>query len=440
MRSSLTVCFTALALVLLTLSTPAAEPQAGWMSDYAEAMSRAEKQGKMLLVVFTGQDAACPARAMQDRLQADPALGKRLAEDYVCLSLPADAQIHVGGQPVKVLDHPAFTELDKSPGMAVLDFTAPKAAHYGLVVSTISGVDAKDFSTEKLAILLDLPPGSPDARAELLATRLEQAKVGPPLQWLSDYAQATSQAKREGRMLLILFAAEGDAARCDSLEEDVLADTAVRKKLAQFTRLRVPLDATIRMDGKEVRLIDQSGFEEMLGRQGIAIIDYTDPKADFFGTVVSTFPILYGRPYSTDKVLTMLDLPSGTLTQRTLIFAVRIHPERPASTNGQLLNDLAREAASHSDLQARIGRQGHHQWNTRFQRIRSLLPGYSTPSEVCAESWPGEGLLVAAIDCVRCWRLSSGHWSKVRSRHLYFGYDMRRGRNGIWYATGIFGE
>jgi hypothetical protein len=26
----------------------------------------------------------------------------------------------------------------------------------------------------------------------------------------------------------------------------------------------------------------------------------------------------------------------------------------------------------------------------------------------------------------------------VRSRQSFFGYDMKRGRNGVWYATGIF--
>ena len=31
----------------------------------------------------------------------------------------------------------------------------------------------------------------------------------------------------------------------------------------------------------------------------------------------------------------ILDLPPGTLTQRTLIYAVRTHPERPASADGQ---------------------------------------------------------------------------------------------------------
>ena len=48
------------------------------------------------------------------------------------------------------------------------------------------------------------------------------------------------------------------------------------------------------------------------------------------------------------------------------------------------------------------------------------------------------GLMAAALDVVHSWRQSSGHWSAVRSRHAYYGYDMKQGRNGIWYATGIF--
>ena len=57
-----------------------------------------------------------------------------------------------------------------------------------------------------------------------------------------------------------------------------------------------------------------------------------------------------------------------------------------------------------------------------------------------AESWPDEGLIDACIDCVASWRQSPGHWGAVRQRHRLFGYDIRRGRNGIWYATGLFAD
>ncbi len=55
-----------------------------------------------------------------------------------------------------------------------------------------------------------------------------------------------------------------------------------------------------------------------------------------------------------------------------------------------------------------------------------------------AESWPNEDLVEACVDCVHSWRQSPGHWSAVQDRHRMFGYDIKRGVNGIWYATGIF--
>jgi hypothetical protein len=138
------------------------------------------------------------------------------------------------------------------------------------------------------------------------------------------------------------------------------------------------------------------------------------------------------------ELLVLLDLPAGSLTQRTLIFAVRTHPELPASTQGELISVLASESESHSQHQANINLQGHHQWESRFHRINARLPAGMLAQEVCAESWPGQGLFEAAIECVHSWRQSPGHWSAVRTQQSYFGYDMKRGRNGVWYATGIF--
>ncbi len=84
--------------------------------------------------------------------------------------------------------------------------------------------------------------------------------------------------------------------------------------------------------------------------------------------------------------------------------------------------------------------QGHHSWESRFHRINSKLPSGVVAQEVVAESWPNEGLVEACVDCVHSWRQSPGHWGAVRRRHPLFGYDIKRGRNGIWYATGIFGR
>jgi hypothetical protein len=119
---------------------------------------------------------------------------------------------------------------------------------------------------------------------------------------------------------------------------------------------------------------------------------------------------------------------------------VRIHPERPQSVHGQFDGTLAVEAERHSTHQAAITVQGHHNWENRFHQISARLPGGLHAQEVVAESWPNETLVEAAVECVHCWRQSPGHWGAVRQRHPLFAFDIKRGRNGIWYATGLFGR
>lgn len=125
-------------------------------------------------------------------------------------------------------------------------------------------------------------------------------------------------------------------------------------------------------------------------------------------------------------------------TQGALVMAVTRHPDKPRSIEGECLPDLLTMCEEHSLLQARLQRQGHHNWNTRFQALLKKYGG--TPTEVCAESWEWErdDLDLAADSCVKSWRQSSGHWKAVSSPCKSFGYDMKQGKNGIWYATGIF--
>ena len=94
--------------------------------------------------------------------------------------------------------------------------------------------------------------------------------------------------------------------------------------------------------------------------------------------------------------------------------------------------------ASHCRHQANITTLGHHNWDSRFQQLYAQLGG-TPPSEVCAQSWQGETLLAACFSAVDSWRHSAGHWAAVSANQPAYGYDIRRGRDGNWYATGIFG-
>jgi hypothetical protein len=218
-----------------------------------------------------------------------------------------------------------------------------------------------------------------------------------------------------------------------------LADPAIRAKLDGYVLAKLRLNAQTTVHGKPVTVLRHPAFAEMQARQGLAVVDLQSAGAAYFGQVVFAYPFRPGTYLAPARLQIVLELPPGTLTQRTMVFAVRAHPEKPASTSGNLSPVLVGEAQSHSSHQASIGLQGHHNWDYRFQRINARLPGGLLAQEVVAESWPGQSLVEAAEDCVHCWRQSPGHWEAVRGRHRLFGYDMKRGGNGIWYATGLFG-
>jgi hypothetical protein len=260
--------------------------------------------------------------------------------------------------------------------------------------------------------------------------------------WLNDYAEAVRKAKSEQKMLLVHFCQPGDAN--GAAIERTLSAPQNRLKVQRFVLARLSTGAQIQQQGRTTRLLDHGSFSELRGGQGLAVIDYAHLKQPYYGYVVSALPTIGGRYYQfrPEHVATVLDLPAGTLTQRTMVFAVRTHPERPASTYGDPDPVLFDEATSHSTYQARIRYQGHHGWGSRFQRILGRLAGRNrfggAPVEIVAESWPNQDLNDACVDCVQSWRQSSGHWGNVRAQHASYGYDIRRGENGIWYATGIF--
>lgn len=258
--------------------------------------------------------------------------------------------------------------------------------------------------------------------------------------WMDNYSAAMKAAREQQKMLFILFVDARDSRVGDTFQAESLNKVATETHLERYVWLKLSTEARIDVDGKPTRLLDHAAFAEMQKREGIAVVDLENTQSRYYGYVVSQFPFTPGRYYGEQKTTVVLDLPPGSLTQRTMVFAVRIHPESPESTFGQPSAVLLAEAESQSAYQAQIQVQGHHSWESRFHRINARLPGGLHSQEVVAESWPGKTLVDACIDCVDSWRQSSGHWGAVRRRQPLFGFDIKRGRNGIWYATGIFGN
>lgn len=266
-------------------------------------------------------------------------------------------------------------------------------------------------------------------------SQVQESSTG--ITWYSRYSEAMKVASEEGKMMFIYFHEPGqpNLAVFDRWLEST-QDGATLAKVMVFCA--VPSDLRVKIEGREMALLSHSAFQHMESRPGIAMIDFVDQEDETYGHVVSVYPLTSQRRLSEQAVAQLTRLPRGTLTQRSLVLAVCMHRERPRSVTGRWNPILANETQSHSLHQARIRVQGHHNWDSRFHRIVGRMGGAMGAQEVCAESWPGQSLMDAAEECVSSWRGSSGHWQAVSSAQEAFAYDMKRGANGVWYATGIF--
>lgn len=426
--------------------------------DYATAYRAAEQLHGLLLVFF----------AQPDERDWFAKTARQLAENPTCsgnvhpVVVTIGDNVALGKRTVILSDQPAFASLGGQPGLALVSFLGKKDdPEYGRVTATfalaptdwpkqerivtscihttITFYRSEELSEDKnegVAAAVHQQSGSSQDSQVSPATFL--SPNGQPPIWLSDYESAIKNAKEGKKMLLVYVAPEDRDTAVRDFERRVLMDPQVMTALFEYVCVRIPESFTLLEDAKSVRILDHSSLVEMEHQPGFFIVDYASDGADYYGQVVSVFPFLDGRTYSTAQMLAILSLPPGTLTQRTMIYAVRTHPERPRSILGRPDPFLLQEAENHSAYQARIRRQGHHFWETRFHRIISFLRRENTASEVCAEGWPGQGLLRAALDCVRSWRHSSGHWRAVSSYQDAYGYDIKKGSNGIWYATGVF--
>src|SRR5262249_21981842 len=157
----------------------------------------------------------------------------------------------------------------------------------------------------------------------------------------------------------------------EKFQKEVFDAESLRPVLDKLTLVKLSTKASIDQEGEELKLLKHRSFAELGGGSGLALIDFRDEDAKFHGWVVSVYPSRRG--ITAAKLKVMCELPPGTLTQRTLMFAVRTHPSAPASAWSPHSEYLAKEAEKHSQHQASILLQGHHNWETRFHQINAGL-------------------------------------------------------------------
>lgn len=142
-----------------------------WHTEYSAAYTEAAKNKKQLLLFFT--DRQNPSTQMEERVLNDSELTPVLNR-YVRAILPMDATVPAKSKTEigkKLLDLPAFAEMYRSPGLAIVDLVDSKEAFHGHVVSAHTISEAYWIPTSLCKVILELPRGTITQRALTFAVR-----------------------------------------------------------------------------------------------------------------------------------------------------------------------------------------------------------------------------------------------------------------------------
>lgn len=151
-------------------STPPSAGQLPWYEDYSVAYKDAQQQKKQLLIVFHNEQLA---EFEKSALNDDRNVG--LLKNVVRVKVPLDASIVTADgktdQPQRLLDLPAFSQMYKKPGFALIDLTDEKTPYYAQVVSSHPLNTVYQTNSNLLRAVLQLPRATATQRALVLAVR-----------------------------------------------------------------------------------------------------------------------------------------------------------------------------------------------------------------------------------------------------------------------------
>lgn len=99
---------------------------------------------------------------------------------------------------------------------------------------------------------------------------------------------------------------------------------------------------------------------------------------------------------------------------------------------------LLAAARSHAIYQAKVGVQGHQDFDDRVDVLFKTLPAYTTFREIVAESWENRDEATAAEEMFESWQSSEEHWAAANGRCDLYGYAMAFSpTTRKWYACAI---
>lgn len=257
------------------------------------------------------------------------------------------------------------------------------------------------------------------------------------------YARLCEQAEKESGLLVLLID-PAETNRYEDVKFDFIRKAFERSTLGNVTGAEA---AALLKDGR---------FHWMWERAGLAVLDFrNDAEERLKKSLIRYLP---HELIDERKVRILAGIPAGlTLTQSTMTFAVREHPEAHSADGTPSLNLMKiaeKNSAREAENYLRIYGPNKNYGAANYYGGGHYNQGHGYETEVGGWAWSiaerpeNKCMVKAAMSGVRVyeWIYSGqkhGHWGAVCQRWNYFGWDMQYvrlpdGRDGKWFITGDF--
>lgn len=271
-----------------------------------------------------------------------------------------------------------------------------------------------------------------------------KAKRSEELAWHRDYLTAYREAAEQKRYLLMLF--RESSLKGSSLSSSAIFAPSMRPMLEQFSRVELPLDATLprKTDSDEVEqqsdvpelLLEHRSFRHLGVRPGLAIVDLTDPESADYARVVSVIPLTKDGAITDLDLMLALDLPTGSISQRTLLFMIRSTiPDTSLSMRG-FSSDLIELAHRNCRYMAHAGQLGSFDQDFRQKKITETFGPQAELKQLLYATEAEATIHDAALQAVESWIQSPESFDVLNGSAQAMGMDMFQDpESGRWYVT-----
>src|SRR4029450_9379183 len=141
-----------------------------WLDEYHSGLDEAHRLHKLALLWFYDAMAAETADALNEAVLSQPSIAAAIPERYIAIKLPSTVRSKSAESEMALLDHPAFVEMQHSPGFAIIDMSDEQSPLFRQVVS-VYPFTRGPISSEVLFLLLDLPRGRLSQGTPIFAAR-----------------------------------------------------------------------------------------------------------------------------------------------------------------------------------------------------------------------------------------------------------------------------